>query len=102
MQILLLPSSMNLGGGDISDTEISQALSMVCEKEMNKDLLYIYILFYLVMYINLSPLPCVWWGLFAAGRKAYSITWALQYVNLFMINTGYIILAGSALKVTLL
>ncbi|KAJ4836560.1 Proline transporter 1 [Turnera subulata] len=32
------------------------------------------------------------------GRKAYSITWALQYVNLFMINTGYIILAGSALK----
>lgn len=32
------------------------------------------------------------------GRKAYSITWALQYINLFMINTGYIILAGSALK----
>ncbi|KAL0003255.1 hypothetical protein SO802_017036 [Lithocarpus litseifolius] len=32
------------------------------------------------------------------GRKAYSLTWALQYVNLFMINTGYIILAGSALK----
>lgn len=40
-----------------------------------------------------------WRGLVAAGRKAYSITWALQYVNLFMINTGYIILAGSALKV---
>lgn len=34
-----------------------------------------------------------------AGRKAYSLTWGLQYVNLFMINTGYIILAGSALKV---
>lgn len=34
-----------------------------------------------------------------AGRKAYSLTWALQYVNLFMINAGYIILAGSALKV---
>jgi len=34
-----------------------------------------------------------------AGKKAYSLTWALQYVNLFMINTGYIILAGSALKV---
>ncbi|KAK2377107.1 proline transporter [Trifolium repens] len=32
------------------------------------------------------------------GRKAYSLTWTLQYVNLFMINTGYIILAGSALK----
>ncbi|OIW14203.1 hypothetical protein TanjilG_21343 [Lupinus angustifolius] len=32
------------------------------------------------------------------GRKAYALTWALQYVNLFMINTGYIILAGSALK----
>ncbi|KAK7381327.1 hypothetical protein VNO78_33942 [Psophocarpus tetragonolobus] len=34
------------------------------------------------------------------GKKAYSLTWALQYVNLFMINTGYIILAGSALKAT--
>jgi len=29
----------------------------------------------------------------------YAVTWALQYVNLFMINTGYIILAGQALKV---
>lgn len=36
-----------------------------------------------------------------AGRKAYSLTWGLQYVNLFMINTGFIILAGSALKVRL-
>ncbi|GAB2288470.1 Proline transporter 1 [Dionaea muscipula] len=35
---------------------------------------------------------------FIYGRKAYSLTWALQYINLFMINTGYIILAGSALK----
>lgn len=35
---------------------------------------------------------------FIYGRKAYSITWALQYVNLFMINTGYIILAGQAAK----
>ncbi|CAA7389833.1 unnamed protein product [Spirodela intermedia] len=32
------------------------------------------------------------------GKKMYSITWALQYVNLFMINTGFIILAGQALK----
>ncbi|KAE9594347.1 hypothetical protein Lal_00001412 [Lupinus albus] len=32
------------------------------------------------------------------GKRAYSLTWAMQYVNLFMINTGYIILAGSALK----
>uniref|UniRef100_A0A0D9VWU6 Amino acid transporter transmembrane domain-containing protein n=1 Tax=Leersia perrieri TaxID=77586 RepID=A0A0D9VWU6_9ORYZ len=32
------------------------------------------------------------------GRKMYSLTWALQYVNLFMINTGFIILAGQALK----
>lgn len=32
------------------------------------------------------------------GRKAYSLTWALQYVNLFMINTGFIILAGQGLK----
>ncbi|XAR65883.1 hypothetical protein NMG60_11011876 [Bertholletia excelsa] len=35
---------------------------------------------------------------FVYGQKAYSLTWALQYVNLFMINTGYIILAGEALK----
>ncbi|KAK7387433.1 hypothetical protein VNO78_28239 [Psophocarpus tetragonolobus] len=34
------------------------------------------------------------------GKKAYSLTWGLQYANLFMINTGYIILAGSALKAT--
>ncbi|KAL6328137.1 hypothetical protein AAG906_034280 [Vitis piasezkii] len=32
------------------------------------------------------------------GKKAYTLTWALQYVNLFMINTGYLILAGQALK----
>ena len=38
-------------------------------------------------------------GLFFTGRKAYSLTWGLQYANLFMINTGYIILAGQALKV---
>ncbi|GER54450.1 proline transporter [Striga asiatica] len=35
---------------------------------------------------------------FIYGDKAYSLTWALQYANLFMINVGYIILAGSALK----
>ncbi|XP_010509457.1 PREDICTED: proline transporter 3 [Camelina sativa] len=35
---------------------------------------------------------------FIYGRKAYRLTWALQYVNLFMINCGFIILAGSALK----
>lgn len=35
---------------------------------------------------------------FIYGKKAYSLTWALQYVNLFMINVGYIILAGQALK----
>ncbi|KAJ0258708.1 Amino acid transporter [Hirschfeldia incana] len=35
---------------------------------------------------------------FIYGRKAYHLTWGLQYVNLFMINCGYIILAGSALK----
>ncbi|XP_057510733.1 LOW QUALITY PROTEIN: proline transporter 2-like [Actinidia eriantha] len=35
---------------------------------------------------------------FIYGRKVYSLTWTLQYVNLFMINTGYIILAGQALK----
>ncbi|CAN7062640.1 unnamed protein product [Brassica rapa subsp. trilocularis] len=35
---------------------------------------------------------------FIYGRKAYHLTWGLQYVNLFMINCGFIILAGSALK----
>ncbi|TYK24127.1 proline transporter 1-like [Cucumis melo var. makuwa] len=35
---------------------------------------------------------------FIYGRKAYALTWALQYVNLFMINVGFIILAGQALK----
>jgi hypothetical protein len=48
--------------------------------------------------------PCIVgyvYYIFIVGRKAYSLTWTLQYVNLFMINTGYIILAGSALKVTL-
>ncbi|XP_075496725.1 proline transporter 1-like [Primulina tabacum] len=35
---------------------------------------------------------------FIYGRKAYSLTWALQYVNLFMINVGFIILAGQAFK----
>lgn len=38
-------------------------------------------------------------GYLIAGKKAYSLTWGLQYVNLFMINTGFIILAGQALKV---
>ncbi|GFP86317.1 proline transporter 1 [Phtheirospermum japonicum] len=37
---------------------------------------------------------------FIYGGKAYSLTWALQYANLFMINVGFIILAGSALKAT--
>ncbi|XP_057523669.1 proline transporter 3-like [Amaranthus tricolor] len=32
------------------------------------------------------------------GHSAYSLTWALQYINLFMINTGFIILAGSSIK----
>ncbi|OWM70000.1 hypothetical protein CDL15_Pgr025849 [Punica granatum] len=32
------------------------------------------------------------------GRRAYCLTWGLQYVNLFMINAGFIILGGSALK----
>ncbi|KAK8552835.1 hypothetical protein V6N11_010354 [Hibiscus sabdariffa] len=32
------------------------------------------------------------------GRRAYTITWAMQYVNLFMINIGFLILGGSALK----
>ncbi|KAF8107212.1 hypothetical protein N665_0124s0011 [Sinapis alba] len=35
---------------------------------------------------------------FIYGSKAYHLTWGLQYVNLFLINCGFIILAGSALK----
>lgn len=35
-----------------------------------------------------------------AGKRAYALTWAMQYVNLFMINVGYVILAGQALKVS--
>ncbi|XP_042755504.1 proline transporter 3 isoform X2 [Lactuca sativa] len=35
---------------------------------------------------------------FVYGPKAYALTWVLQYVNLFMINVGYIMLAGQALK----
>lgn len=32
------------------------------------------------------------------GRKMYYVTWTLQYINLFMINIGYMILAGQSLK----
>ncbi|PWA65115.1 proline transporter 2 [Artemisia annua] len=35
---------------------------------------------------------------FVYGPKVYSLTWMLQYVNLFMINIGFIMLAGQALK----
>ncbi|CAN8279494.1 unnamed protein product [Cochlearia groenlandica] len=35
---------------------------------------------------------------FIYDKKMYCVTWGLQYVNLFMINCGFIILAGSALK----
>nr|ABK26643.1 unknown [Picea sitchensis] len=32
------------------------------------------------------------------GDNMYYFTWALQYINLFMSNVGYIILAGEAMK----
>lgn len=32
------------------------------------------------------------------GKKMYYITWTLQYISLFMINAGFIILAGQSLK----
>ncbi|CAN8317401.1 unnamed protein product [Cochlearia groenlandica] len=35
---------------------------------------------------------------FIYGQKAYLVTWGLQYFNLFMVNCGFIILSGSALK----
>nr|BAH95859.1 betaine/proline transporter [Beta vulgaris] len=35
---------------------------------------------------------------FIYGPRAYKLTWASQYINLFMINTGFIILAGSSIK----
>ncbi|CAA7060392.1 unnamed protein product [Microthlaspi erraticum] len=37
-------------------------------------------------------------GFVYGSKKMYHFTWGLQYVNLFMINCGFIILAGSALK----
>nr|XP_016479082.1 PREDICTED: proline transporter 2-like isoform X2 [Nicotiana tabacum] len=36
---------------------------------------------------------------FIYGQKAYVVVWGLQYANLFLINIGYIILGGQALKV---
>lgn len=33
------------------------------------------------------------------GKKMYYITWTLQYINLFMVNIGFIIFAGEAMKV---
>ncbi|XP_075108310.1 proline transporter 2 isoform X1 [Nicotiana tabacum] len=35
---------------------------------------------------------------FIYGQKAYVLVWGLQYANLFLINIGYIILGGQALK----
>ncbi|CAN8287141.1 unnamed protein product [Cochlearia groenlandica] len=35
---------------------------------------------------------------FIYGGNTYHLTWGLQYVNLFMINCGFIILGGNALK----
>lgn len=35
---------------------------------------------------------------FIYGPNAYSLIWALQYANLFLINIGYVILGGQALK----
>ncbi|GMI72585.1 PROLINE TRANSPORTER 2, proline transporter 2 [Hibiscus trionum] len=32
------------------------------------------------------------------GEKAYLITWILQYINLFMINIGFLIMGGASLK----
>ncbi|KAK8612310.1 hypothetical protein V6N13_092426 [Hibiscus sabdariffa] len=32
------------------------------------------------------------------GKKAYLITWILQYINLFMINIGFLIMGGASLK----
>ncbi|KAF6149518.1 hypothetical protein GIB67_003666 [Kingdonia uniflora] len=35
---------------------------------------------------------------FAFGRTMYYITWILQFINLFLANTGFILAAGIALK----
>nr|GMD50895.1 proline transporter 1-like isoform X2 [Ipomoea batatas] len=35
---------------------------------------------------------------FIYGPTAYSLIWALQYANLFLINIGYIIMGGQSLK----
>ncbi|XP_009759983.1 proline transporter 2-like isoform X2 [Nicotiana sylvestris] len=39
---------------------------------------------------------------FIYGQKAYVVVWGLQYANLFLINIGYIILGGQALKTKIL
>lgn len=86
---LLLLGFMNMEEQGIFDTEI---------------LLDLYMVFSIYLLLNKSTQStCFLLSSFTpflfAGRKAYSLTWTLQYVNLFMINVGYIILAGSALKV---
>ena len=32
-----------------------------------------------------------------SGKKAYTLNWGLQYVNLLVINIGYLIFTGQAL-----
>ena len=75
------------------DTEILQDLYMVCfyifPGLLPKNILFVGYNFFMVKE-----------GIIISGKKAYALTWALQYVNLFMINVGYLILAGQALKVS--
>lgn len=41
------------------------------------------------------------WTFGVSGKTAYSIIWGMQYTNLFLVNVGFLILGGHALKVTI-
>lgn len=82
-------------GQDTLDTEI--LLDIYTVNKANK--IQWNFLFYLSCYFVTATYVNFHFFFLIVGKKAYSITWTLQYINLFMINTGYIILAGSALKV---
>jgi len=95
---------MKLVANAISDTEIllgTYMVSIVLTSATNffKPTCIKFVLF--PSYWNLPPtlVEFIFLILSIAGRKIYGLTWALQYINLFMINTGFIILAGQALKV---
>lgn len=87
---------MNMGERGISDTEILQHKYTVrgstktkTKKKSHNLAQYKMLMCNYVFHLCLTN----------TGRRAYTVTWAMQYINLFMINIGFLILGGSALKV---